>query len=114
MRNQEVAMPDIQIFDAAGFFDQKISEIEQVLIVKKAELEILYANRTSLEQTVVSLSRLSPENQRAIGVELNSLKEVQQTTERVIGSLEGEIEMLGAKHRALLAACTLLPLRDPR
>lgn len=112
MLQQEGHMPDIQFFDAAGFFAHKIAEVEQVLIGKKAELEILYANRQSLEQAIASLALLAPEHQRAIQVELNALREVQHTTERSIGGLEGEIELLTAKLGALQAARSLLPARE--
>lgn len=101
-------MPDIQFFDAAGFFAQKITEAEQVLIAKKAELEISNANRRGLEQTIRNLLLLTPEHQRAIQTELGMLKEVLNTTERNIAGLEGEIDILTAKLAALQAARDLL------
>lgn len=105
-------MPDIQFFDAAGFFAQKIQEVEQTLIGKKAELEILYANRTNMESTIRSLALLTQEHQRAIQQELNSLKEVLNSTERAIGALEGEIEVLSGKLAALQAARGLLQVKE--
>ncbi len=105
-------MPDIQFFDAAGFFQQKISEVEQNLIGKKAELEILYANRRNLEQTISTLTMLAPEHQRAIQVELASLKEVLNSTERSIGALEGEVDLLQGKLHALQAARVLIDLKE--
>lgn len=105
-------MPDIQIFDANGFMAAKIAETEQVLISKKAELEILYANRRNLEQTIASLGLLQPEHQRAIQVETASLKEVLNSTERSIAALEGEAEMLTGKLAALQAARNIISLRE--
>lgn len=105
-------MPDIQFFEASGFFAQKIGEVEQHLIGKKAEVEILYANRRNLEQAVASLAMLPTEHQRAIQVELASLREVLSTTERSILTLEGEIEMLSAKLAALQAAKSLVQVRE--
>lgn len=104
-------MPDIQFFDAAGFFTQKISEAEQNLIGKKAELEILYVNRRGLEQTIASLIMLPQEHQRAIMVELATLKEVLNTTERSIGALEGEADLLQGKLSALHAARSLIQVK---
>lgn len=105
-------MPDIHFFDASGFFAQKIGEVEQNLIGKKAEVEILYANRRNLEQTIASLALLTPEHQRAIQVELASLREVLTTTERSIMALEGEIDLLTGKLSALRAAHSLLQVRE--
>lgn len=105
-------MPDIQFFDAAGFFSQKISEVEQTLIGKKAELEILYANHRNLTTTVGGLGQLAPEHQRAIQHELATLKEVLNSTERAIGALEGEIELLAGKLAALHAAKDLLAVDE--
>ncbi|MGE5672817.1 MAG: hypothetical protein ACM3XM_02895 [Mycobacterium leprae] len=106
-------MPDIQFFDAAGFFSQKVGEVEQVLIAKKAELEILNANRRNLESTIGSLALLAPDHQRAIQSELASLKEVLNSTERNLGALEGEIDLLSDKLAALRAAWSLLQVRKP-
>jgi chromosome segregation ATPase len=105
-------MPDIQFFDAAGFFAHKISEVEQVLIGKKAELEILLANRRNLESAITTLALLTPEHQRAIQSELASLKEVLSSTERAISVLEGEIEVLTGKLGALQAARNLLEVQE--
>lgn len=105
-------MPDIHFFDASGFFAQKIGEVEQNLIGKKAEVEILYANRRNLEQTIASLALLAPEHQRAIQVELASLREVLTSTERSIMALEGEIDLLTAKLSALRAAHSLVQVRE--
>lgn len=105
-------MPDIQFFDAAGFFAHKIQEVEQTLIAKKAELEILYANRSGMESTIRSMALLTPEHQRAIQLELNSLKEVLNTTDRSIGALEGEIDVLSGKLAALQAARSLLQVQE--
>lgn len=105
-------MPDIQFFDASGFFSQKIGEVEQNLIGKKAEIEILYANRRNLEQAIASLALLVPEHQRAIQVELASLREVLTSTERSITALEGEIDLLSAKLSALRAAHSLVQVRE--
>jgi chromosome segregation ATPase len=105
-------MPDIQFFDAAGFFAQKIAEVEQALISKKAELEILYANRQNLESTITSLALLSAEHQRAIQAELASLKEVLNSTERAIVALEGEVEILSNKLSALQAARNLVQIKE--
>lgn len=105
-------MPDIQFFDAAGFFAQKISEVEQVLIGKKAEREILSANRENLERTLSTLSLLSGEHQRAIQSELASLKEVLHSTERTMSALDGEIELLTAKLAALQMARDLLKVEE--
>lgn len=107
-------MPDIQFFDAPGFFHQKISEVEATLIGKKAELEILYANRRNLEMTVATMAMLPPEHQRAIQVELASLREVLHSTERAIGALEGEIDLLQGKLSALLAARSLIQVNEDR
>lgn len=104
-------MPDIQFFDALTFFDQKIGELEQNLIAKQAELEILYANRRNLESTLESMAALDPEYQRAIQPELLSLKEVLSSTERSTATLEGEIELLGKKLAALNAARNLLQVK---
>ncbi|MBP2018484.1 chromosome segregation ATPase [Symbiobacterium terraclitae] len=101
-------MPDIPFFDAIGFFAQKLQEVEQQLIAKKAEREILLANQASLEQTLATLALLSPEHQKAIQQEVASLKEVLHTTERNLTSLEGEIDMLNAKLNALKTARDLL------
>lgn len=105
-------MPDIQFFDAAGFFDQKIHEVEQTLIAKKAEVEILQANRRNLEWTISSLALLTSDQQRAIQSELSSLREVLTSTERAIGALEAEIELLTNKWSALLAARNLLNVNE--
>jgi len=105
-------MPDIQFFDAAGFFAQKISEVEQTLIGKKAELEILLANRRNLESTIASMALLEPDYQRAIAAELASLKEVLTATQRNIIALEGENELLQGKLNALKAAKELLPVHE--
>ncbi|MFZ5823340.1 MAG: hypothetical protein ACOY94_03210 [Bacillota bacterium] len=105
-------MPDIQFFDAAGFFAQKISEVEQILIGKKAEREILAANRVNLERTLATLSLLSSEQQRAIQSELASLKEVLHTAERTITALDAEIELLTAKLSALQMARDLLKVEE--
>lgn len=105
-------MPDIHFFDANGFFAQKVGEVEQNLIGKKAEIEILYANRRNLEQTIASLALLTPEHQRAIQVELASLREVLTTTERSILALEGEIDLLTSKLSALRAAQSLVQVRE--
>lgn len=101
-------MPDIPFFDAIGFFAQKLQEVEQQLIAKKAEREILLANRASLEQTLATLALLSPDHQRAIQQEVASLKEVLHSTERTLASLDGEIDMLNAKLNALKTARDLL------
>lgn len=105
-------MPDIQFFDAAAFFAQKITEIEQILIAKKAELEIYYANRRNLDDAVATLAQLEPGHQRAIQAELASLKEVMGSTERAIISLEGEIELLANKLAALQSARALLQVNS--
>lgn len=107
-------MPDIQFFDAAGFFQQKITEVEQTLIGKKAELEIVYANRRNLEATIATVSLLDPVHQKAIQAELASLKEVLGTTERAILGLESEIEILSGKLAALQAARNLLNVSENR
>lgn len=105
-------MPDLPLFDAAGFFAQKIGEVEQALISKKAELEIHLANRRNLIAAIETLERLSPEEVRPIQPELASLKEVQATTERTIATVEGEIEVLSGKLHALRAAKNLLEIRE--
>jgi chromosome segregation ATPase len=105
-------MPDIQFFDAAAFFNLRISETEQVLIGKKAELEILYANRRNLEQTIATMGLLEPAHQKAIQAELASLKEVLGSTERSIIGLESEIEIMSGKLAALQSARSLLPVSD--
>jgi DNA repair exonuclease SbcCD ATPase subunit len=105
-------MPDIQFFDAAGFFMQKVSEVEQTLIGKMAELEIVYANRKNLEQTIATMALLDPAYQKAIQAELASLKEVLGSTERSIMGLESEIEILSNKLAALQSARSLLPVKD--
>ncbi len=105
-------MPDIQFFDAAGFFKHKISEVEQAISAKKAELEILLANRANLDRTIASLAALSQDHQRAIQSEMATLKEVLNTTERSIASLEGELEMLTGKRDALKAAIELLEVKQ--
>lgn len=105
-------MPDIQFFDATGFFAQKIGEVEQILIGKKAEREILAANRVNLERTLTTLALLSGEQQRAIQSELASLKEVLHTAERTISALDGEIELLSAKLSALQIARDLLKVEE--
>ncbi|MFZ5816618.1 MAG: hypothetical protein ACOY93_15170 [Bacillota bacterium] len=105
-------MPDIQFFDAAGFFAQKISEVEQILIGKKAEREILAANRVNLERTLASLALLASEHQRAIQSELASLKEVLHSTERTMSALDGEIDLLTAKLTALQMARDLLKVEE--
>lgn len=104
-------MPDIQIFDSEGFFNLKIAEVEQNLIAKKAELEILLANRRNLDSAIETLGVLSPDYQRSILQELVSLKEVLSATLRSISALEGEIELLAGKLSALQAARALLQLR---
>jgi hypothetical protein len=104
-------MPDIQIFDAAGFFNQKIAEVEQNLIGKKAEMEILLANRRNLESSIETLGALPPSHQPAILQELVTLKEVLSTTIRATAALEAEIELLTGKLSALQAARNLLELR---
>ncbi len=101
-------MPDIPFFDAVGFFASKIQEVEQQLIAKKAEREILLANQASLEQTLATLTLLSPDHQKAIQQEVASLKEVLHSTERALASLESDIEMLTAKLAALQAAREML------
>lgn len=101
-------MPDIQFFDAAGFFAQKISETEQSLISKKAELEILYSNRRNLEMTVDSFGQLSPDQQQVIQAEIASLREVLAATERSIAGLEAEADLLSGKLGALQTARELL------
>ncbi len=105
-------MPDIQFFDTAGFFSQKISEVEQILIGKKAEREILSANRANLEQTLQVLSLLATEHQRAIQQELASLKEVLHSSERTMAALDGEIDLLTAKLTALQIARDLLKVQE--
>ena len=105
-------MPDIQFFDATGFVNQKINEVEQNLIAKKAELEILYANRRNLDSTIATLGLLPAEHQRAIQTELASLKEVLNATERAIGALEGEVEVLSNKLAALQAARRLIQVKE--
>lgn len=105
-------MPDIQFFDATGFFAQKVTEVEQVLIGKKAEREILTANRANLERTLASLALLSGEHQRAIQSELASLNEVLHSTERSMSALDGEIELLSAKLSALQMARELLQVEE--
>lgn len=104
-------MPDIQIFDAAGFFNQKIAEVEQNLISKKAEMEILLANRRNLDSSIETLGSLPPGHQPAILQELVTLKEVLSTTIRATAALEGEIDLLTSKLAALQAARSLLELR---
>lgn len=101
-------MPDIPFFDASGFFAQKINEVEQVLISKQAEREILLANQSGLERTLATLALLSAEHQKAIQPEIASLKEVLHSTERNINALDGEIEVLSAKLAALQTARSLL------
>jgi len=101
-------MPDIPFFDPISFFAQKLHEVEQQLIAKKAEREILLANQASLEQTLATLALLSPDHQKAIQQEVASLKEVLHSTERSLASLESEIEMLNAKLNALQTARDLL------
>lgn len=105
-------MPDIHFFDACGFFAQKIGEVEQNLIGKKTEVEILYSNRRNLEQTVASLALLAPEHQRAIQVELASLREVLTATERSITALESEVDLLSGKLVALRAAHILIKVPE--
>jgi hypothetical protein len=105
-------MPDIQVFDSVGFFNQKISEVEQNLIGKKAELEILLANRRNLDSAIMTLALLDTEHQRAIMPELASLKEVHATTLRSIAALEGEIELMTSKLAALQAARDLLQVEE--
>jgi len=105
-------MPDIPFFDSAGFFHQKIGEVEQILIGKKAEREILAANRTNLERTLQTLALLTTEQQRAIQQELASLKEVLHSSERSIAALDGEIELLTAKLSALQTARDLLKVQE--
>ncbi|MEW8979675.1 MAG: hypothetical protein AB2385_14885 [Symbiobacterium sp.] len=101
-------MPDIPFFDPIGFFAQKLREVEQQLIAKKAEREILLANQASLEQTLATLALLSPDQQKAIQQEVASLKEVLHSTERTLASLDSEIDMLNAKLQALQAARNML------
>lgn len=103
-------MPDIQVFDSTAFFNQKIAEVEQLLIGKKAEMEILLANRRNLDAAIETLAVLAPDHQRAILQELVSLKEVLSTTLRSISGLESEIELLAGKLAALQAARSLLLL----
>jgi chromosome segregation ATPase len=105
-------MPDIPFFDATGYFQQKITETEQVLIGKKAEREILAANRVHLEQTLATLGMLSSEHQRAIQTEVANLKEILNTCDRTIGTLDGEIEALSAKLAALQTAQTMLQVGE--
>jgi len=105
-------LPDIQFFDAAAFFAQKINEVEQTLIGKKAEMEILRANRRNLEWTIATMALLTPDHQRAIAADLASLKEVLNATERSMGGLEGEIELLSRKLGALQAARELLAISE--
>jgi len=101
-------MPDIPFFDAVGFFANKIQEVEQQLIAKKAEREILLANQASLEQALATLALLSPDHQKAIQQEVVSLKEVLHSTERALASLDTDIEMLTAKLDALQTAREML------
>ena len=105
-------MPDIPFFDAAGFFGQKISEVEQTLIAKQAELEILRANKRNLEAAIATLAQLDPAHQKAIQPELASLKEVMGSSERAIMGLESEIDLLGNKLAALQSARALLEVND--
>lgn len=105
-------MPDIPFFDANAFFAQKIGEVEQSLISKKAEVEILYANRRNLEHAIRSLSLLSAGHQRVIQQELSSLREVLTATERSILALESEVELLAAKLAALQAARSIVEVRE--
>lgn len=107
-------MPDIQFFDTLGFFNQKITATEQILIGKQAEREILLANRANLEETLATMAQLSPEHQRALQPELASLKEVLQATERSLATLDGEIAMLSDKLAALQTARELLPVQQSR
>lgn len=97
-------MPDIQIFDATAFFAQKIQETEQALISKKAESEILQANRQNLELSLRSLAALPDAQKASLAVEFASLTEVRNSTQRAIDSLEAEIAMMTAKLHALKAA----------
>jgi hypothetical protein len=97
-------MPDIQIFDAASFFDQKIQETGQALISKRAEAAILVANLRSLARAFDGLKSLPEEHQRALAVEVASMNEVRSSTRRALESLETEIEVLSVKLSALQAA----------
>lgn len=105
-------MPDIPLFDAAGFFALKISEVEQTLISKKAEAEILQANRRNLVAAVSTLEQLPPEKIRPIQPELASLKEVLASTERSIVAIQGEIDVLSGKLSALQTAKDQLEVRE--
>ncbi|MFO7173822.1 MAG: hypothetical protein DIU70_012800 [Bacillota bacterium] len=101
-------MPDIDIFDPLAYFEQRIKELEQEVIAKKARAAILQANQTNLEETLSALSQLNPEQQRALQVEVASLTEARNSAKRAIDALNGEIEALTAKLSALRAALSLL------
>jgi chromosome segregation ATPase len=94
-------MPDIPIFDAAGFFAQKTQEVEQALISKRAELAILEANRRNLQTALELFAALSPEELQTVQHEQASLKEVLQSNERSINAVEAEVALLSGKLAAL-------------
>lgn len=101
-------MPDIDIFDPSGFFDQKIKELEQEMIAKQARQAILQVNRANLERTLMILQSLPEEQQKAIQVEVASLAEAKNQTVRAMDALKAELEVLGVKLAALKAARSLV------
>lgn len=101
-------MPDIDIFDPAAYFQQKIRELEQEMIAKQARSAILQVNLNNLERTLRTIQSLPEEQQKAIQVEVASLAEARNQTLRSLEALQGEMEALAAKLAALKAARALV------
>lgn len=101
-------MPDLDFFDPIAYFDQRTRELEEAWTGKKARLELLRANLERLENTLDLMGRLPPEHQKALQVEISSLVEARETTQRSIENLDAEMASLQAKLAALRAARLLL------
>lgn len=101
-------MSDIDIFDPAAFFAQRIKELEQEIIAKQARTEILQANRQNLEKTLRLLNTLPEAQQRALQMEATSLIEARESTIRTLETLQFEMESLRGKLVALKSARVLL------
>lgn len=97
-------MPDMDIFDPAGFFVGKMRELEEQVIEKKARLELHRANKHNLERTLTTLGRLDPAQQKALQLEIVALTDALESTNRTIETTDAEVAALLAKLAALRAA----------
>lgn len=101
-------MPDIDVFDPVAFFTQRIRELEQEMIAKKARVEILLTSKANLDRALQTLANLPEDQQKALQVEIASLNEARAQAQRAIDALTAEIELQSAKLAALRAASALL------